>query len=131
MYSGLMDDVRTCVDLGVPKNVPVFAMSEESVPHIELAAGLNLNAMSVGPGIDIGNAKELVQGKTCLLGNLEPIEIFMNSDAEMVAKETYRIMNAAKVDGGYMFNTGEMNPRDVPVQNMEAMIKSAKENSKY
>ncbi len=29
MYSGLMDDVRTCVDLGVPKRVPVFALSEE------------------------------------------------------------------------------------------------------
>ena len=24
-----MDDVRTCVDLGVPKRVPVFALSEE------------------------------------------------------------------------------------------------------
>ncbi len=103
--------------------------SEESVPHIELATGLGVSAINVGPGIDIGKAKKLVQGITCLMGNLEPIEIFMNSESDVVAKETYRIMNTAKVNGGYIFNTGEMNPRDVPVANMEVMINTAKENS--
>ena len=102
--------------------------SEESVPHIELSTGLGVSAISVGPGIDIGKAKEIVQGKTCLMGNLEPIEILMNSAPERVAKEAERIMNAAKSGGGYLFSTGEMNPRDVPVDNMEAMIKAAKEN---
>jgi uroporphyrinogen-III decarboxylase len=63
------------------------------------------------------------------MGNLEPIEILMNSSAETVGKEAERIMNTAKVGGGYMFNTGEMNPRDVPETNMEAMIKTARENS--
>jgi uroporphyrinogen decarboxylase len=102
--------------------------SEESPAHIELATELGVSAMNVGPGIDIGKAKEIVMGKTCLMGNLEPIEILMNSPAESVGKEAERIMNAAKVGGGYIFNTGEMNPRDVPVINMRAMIKSAKEN---
>ncbi len=104
--------------------------SEESVPHIELSTELGVSAINVGPGIDIGKAKEVVQGKTCLMGNLEPIEIFMNSSAESVSQEAERIMNRAKVGGGYMFNTGEMNPRAVPEANMEAMIKTAKQNSK-
>ncbi len=29
MYEGVMDDIRTCVRLGVPKRIPVFALSEE------------------------------------------------------------------------------------------------------
>jgi uroporphyrinogen-III decarboxylase len=62
------------------------------------------------------------------MGNLEPIEVLMNSTPEHVAKEAERIMKAAKAGGGYLFNTGEMNPRNVPVDNMEAMIKAAKEN---
>ena len=103
--------------------------SEESVPHIELSAGLGVSAISVGPGIDIGKAKEIVQGKTCLMGNLEPIEILMNSTPECVGKEAERIMNTAKAGGGYLFNTGEMNPRDVPVANMEAMIETARKNA--
>ena len=40
--------------------------SEESVPHIELAKGLDVSAINVGPGIDIGKAKGIVKGKTCL-----------------------------------------------------------------
>jgi len=103
--------------------------SEESIAHIELTTRLGVSAINVGPGIDIGKAKELVRGKTCLMGNLEPIDLLMNSTAESVRKETERIMNTAKVGGGYMFNTGEMNPRDVPVANMEAMIQAARENA--
>ena len=103
--------------------------SEESVAHIELATEFGVSAINVGPGIDIGKSKEILRGKTCLMGNLEPIEILMNSSAETVGKEAERIMNTAKVGGGYMFNTGEMNPRDVPETNMEAMIKTARENA--
>jgi hypothetical protein len=29
--------------------------------------------------------------------------------------------------GGYLFNTGEMNPREVPVENMKAMIAAARD----
>lgn len=100
--------------------------SEESVPHIEFSTELGVSAINVGPGIDIGKAKEVVKGKSCLMGNLEPIQIFMNSSAEVVSKETERIMKSARSGGGYIFNTGEMNPRDVPVANMEAMIGTAK-----
>ena len=33
-------------------------------------------------------------------------------------------------EGGYIFNTGEMNPRDVPVENMKAVIKTTRKTSK-
>jgi uroporphyrinogen decarboxylase len=103
--------------------------SEESDTHIALAKELGVSAINVGPGIDIGRAKEILWGKTCLMGNLEPIQTLMNSSAVTVRKEAARIMNTAKVGGGYMFNTGEMNPRDVPETNMETMIKTARENA--
>jgi uroporphyrinogen decarboxylase len=103
--------------------------SEESVSHIEISTEFGVSAINVGPGIDIGKAKETVKGKTCLMGNLEPIEILMNSPAEIVGKEAERIMNTAKVGGEYIFNTGEMNPREVPEANMEAMMKTARENA--
>ena len=32
--------------------------------------------------------------------------------------------------GGYLFNTGEMNPRDVPAENMKAMIAAARDAAK-
>jgi len=103
--------------------------SEESVSHLEISTEFGVSAINVGPGIDIGKAKETLKGKTCLMGNLEPIEILMNSSEETVGKEAERIMNTAKVGGEYIFNTGEMNPRAVPAANMEAMMKTARENA--
>lgn len=100
--------------------------SEERASHIELLAQLGASVVNVGPGIDIGSAKELLRGKVCLSGNLEPIQILMNGTAEQVAGETERIMKIAIPGGGYIFNTGEMNPRDVPEANMRAMIRTAK-----
>jgi uroporphyrinogen-III decarboxylase len=55
----------------------------------------------------------------------------MNGTPEQVAAEAKRIMNIGKQGGGYIFNTGEMNPRDVPVENMEAMLKTAREERRY
>ena len=36
-------------------------------------------------------------------------------------------MNIGKAGGGYLFNTGEMNPRDTPAENMRAMMRTAKQ----
>jgi uroporphyrinogen decarboxylase len=105
--------------------------SEESVPHLEILARLGVSAINVGPGIDIGRAKEIVKGKTCLMGNLEPISLLMNGTPGQVAAEAERIMRTGKADGGFMFNTGEMNPRDVPAANMRAMIAAAKKYASY
>ena len=105
--------------------------SEESVPHIELETQLGASCISVGPGIDIAKAKEVAKGKTCLMGNLDPVNILMNGTPEQVARETERIMKAGKIGGGYMFDTGEMNPRDVPEENMRAMIQTAKRFATY
>ncbi len=101
--------------------------SEESIPHLELETQLGASVISVGPGIEIGKAEETVKGKTCLMGNLDPVNILMNGTAEQVSKETERIITAGKINGGYLFDTGEMVPRDTPEENMRAMIKAARE----
>jgi uroporphyrinogen decarboxylase len=100
--------------------------SEEAVSHLEIAAQLSASCINVGPGIDIGRAKEILCGKVCLSGNLDPIRVLMNGKPEEVAAEADRIIRTAGPGGGFMFNTGEMNPRDVPEENMRAMIRAAK-----
>lgn len=55
----------------------------------------------------------------------------MQGIPEMVRKETKRIMEIGKQNGRYIFNSGEMIPRDTPEENMIAMVSTAKEYSKY
>ncbi len=100
--------------------------SEESVPHIEASIPLGVSVINVGPNIDIGRAKEIVRGRVCLGGNLDPIGVLMNGKPEEVAAEADRIVRAAGPGGGFIFNTGEMNPRDVPVENMRALVRGAR-----
>jgi uroporphyrinogen decarboxylase len=100
--------------------------SEEKIPHLELSTQVGASSINVGPGIDIGKAKEVLRGKVCLSGNLEPIQLLMNGTPEEVAAEAERIMKTASPGGGFMFNSGEMNPRDVPEANVRAMIRAAK-----
>ncbi|HDY65923.1 MAG TPA: hypothetical protein ENH84_06810 [Phycisphaerae bacterium] len=101
--------------------------SETKVEYLEAEAELDVDIISVGPAADIAAAKKALTGKRCLTGNLDPIEVLMRGTPDEVVSEVKRIMTICKPGGGYIFNTGEMNPRDVPVENMHAMIKTAKE----
>jgi len=100
--------------------------SETEVPYLVEEAKLGVDIISAGPAADIAAAREALRGTCCLSGNLDPIEVLMRGTPEEVAAEAERIMTVCKPGGGYIFCTGEMNPRDTPVENMRAMIAAAK-----
>ncbi|HEY3298093.1 MAG TPA: uroporphyrinogen decarboxylase family protein [Armatimonadota bacterium] len=108
--------------------ITIYHASEEKVGHLKLMAESGVNILSVGPGLDIATAKEAVGSKVCLIGNLDPINVLMNGTPDQVANEARRIKSIGKQGGGYIFNTGEMVPRDVPVKNMEAMLAAVRED---
>ena len=101
--------------------------SETQVPYLLAEADLGVDIINVGPGPDMAACKEALAGKVCVTGNLDPIEVLMRGTPEQVEAETRRIMSSCAPGGGYCFNTGEMNPRDTPEENMRAMIAAARE----
>lgn len=105
----------------------IYHASEESLEHLKLQATSGVSALSVGPGLDITRAKPALTGKVCMIGNLDPVNVLMNGTPDQVDAEARRIMGIGKQSGGYIFNSGEMVPRDTPVENMEAMIRAARE----
>ncbi|MHB1190657.1 MAG: uroporphyrinogen decarboxylase family protein [Armatimonadota bacterium] len=109
----------------------IYHASEEKEGHLKLMAASGISALSVGPGLDMSKAKAAVGDKVCIIGNLDPINVLMTGTPELVKSEAKRIMEIGKQNGGYIFNTGEMVPRDVPAENMEAMIRTARENAAY
>ena len=104
--------------------------SEISIPHIELECELGVDSISIGPAADLAAVKKTVAGKSCIMGNLDPIAVLMQGTPKAVERETERIMRIGQQGSGYLFNTGEMNPHDVPAENMHAMIRKAKALSK-
>lgn len=103
-----------------------YHASEYNPKYLELMSELGVSVISAGENADIKVAKEKLQGKTCLMGNLDPIKVLMRGSAKEVAEETLRILESAATGGGYIFDTGEMVPRDTPEENMRAMIETVK-----
>lgn len=100
--------------------------SEISLPHIAAECELGVSAISIGPAADLAAVKKATEGKNCILGNLDPIKVLMNGTPPVIEREVERIMQIGKSGPGYLFNLGEMTPRDVPAANMKAMMKRAK-----
>lgn len=92
---------------------------------------LGLSFESIGPAANIQKISNALKGKMAFSGNLNPIEVLWQGSPEIVRNETIRIMNACKNNGGYIFNTGEMNPSQVPFENMKTMMETAKLLSEY
>ena len=90
-----------------------------------------VSAISLAPGVDMSVAKKAVGDKTCILGNVDPINTLLYGTPEEVKEESERVMKLGKQGGGYIFNSGEMIPRDIPEENMIAMISTARKFGVY
>lgn len=108
-----------------------YHASEHKPEQMRVQAATGVSAVSVGPGVDMAIAKAAVGERCCILGNVDPINTLLQGTKEDVIRESKRIMELGKQNGGYIFNSGEMVPRDIPEEHMIAMIQTAKANSRY
>lgn len=100
--------------------------SEIAPPYLLAESELGVDIINCGPAADMAAASKALAGKTCLSGNLDPIEVLMRGTPEEVAAEVERIVKRCHPGGGYLFCTGEMVPRDTPVENIKAMIEAVR-----
>ena len=126
------DAVKECVkEYDKAGGFSFYHASEHNPEHMKAQIATGISAISVGPGVDMSVAKQAVGNKCCIMGNVDPINTLLYGTPDQVRAESERIMDIGKQNGGYLFNSGEMIPRDVPEENMIAMIQTAKRNSYY
>jgi len=105
--------------------------SETNLENIISHFPLGLSFENIGPAADIREISNAVKGKKAISGNLDPLKVLWGGTPELVKSETTRIITSCKNNGGFIFNTGEMNPREVPVENMKTMMETARSLSIY
>lgn len=103
--------------------------SEVSTAYLVAEAELGCDIINCGPAADMAEVRKALGGKQCYSGNLDPIEVLLRGTPEQVAAQTEQLVKACFPGGGYVFCTGEMNPRDVPAENMHAMVQAARRAS--
>jgi len=67
-----------------------------------------------------------VGGHMCLIGNVDPVNVLLFADAKTVYDESRRVFDVGAEGGGYIFDSGEMIPRDVPEENIRAFMKAGR-----
>ncbi len=100
--------------------------SEEKADGLKAQAEQGVDVLSCGPGIDLADAKQAVGDKVCLVGNINPIQIVQLGTPKKIREEVKRLMSIGRA-GGWIFNSGEMVPRETPDANMAALRDAVRE----
>ncbi len=83
--------------------------------------------MSIDHKADIAHAAEVLCGKMCLAGNVDPVRILLQADAAEVEATCRRIIDSAGTAGGFILMPGCDIPPAVPLENLRAFVRAAQE----
>ena len=67
----------------------------------------------------------------CLLGNLDQVHFLKTATAKEVAEKTRAIVEVGKPGGHYIFSTSDFLEKNTPLENVNAMIRAAREAGCY
>ena len=122
------DLAAACREMGM---LTLLHSSEIKTDYIERQVDLGVDIISAGPEADIADARRVTKGKNALSGHLDPVNVLQNGTVDDVVAQAEEIFAVCKPGGGYAFNSGEMIPRDTPVENMRAMAQTARRLGQY
>lgn len=105
--------------------------SETKLEHVLSHLPLGVSFESIGPDADILEIREATRGIQPISGNLDPLKVLWQGNPGSISREVSRIMQICKKGGGFIFNTGEMVPRETPEENMDAYMRAARKISDY
>jgi len=105
------------------------------IPRIIYAKGCNhslaeladsgCDAIGIDWTINIGDARKIVGDKVALQGNLDPCVLYGSPD--IIQKEVSKVLNSYGEGTGHIFNLGHGIYPDVPIENVEIMLKAVRD----
>ena len=118
----VIDDVRAMSD--APTFVHICGNTLSTIKHIKETGA---DCLSFDHAVDIVKAKEQAGKDIALMGNLDPVSLLMSGTPEMITKESYRLIEAAGQDSGFILAPGCETPISSPDENVLAMGKAGRE----
>lgn len=85
------------------------------------AVGLSLDS-----GINFEELKKIIPQEITLMGNLNPVKIFLQSTPDQVAEATKSLKESMKDIKNFILSSGCDLPLDTPLENIEAFMKAAR-----
>ena len=100
------------------RELPVILFSKGAGQHLSRMADTGCTALGVDWTIDLADARQAVDGRVALQGNLDPAILL--ADPEVIRREVRRVLDSYGNHPGHVFNLGhgitpEVNPEHVKV----------------
>ena len=118
----VVDDVRAMSD--VPTFVHICGNTLNIIKELKRTGA---DCLSYDHAVDPVKAKELAGEDIALMGNLDPVRLLMNGTPEEITRESYKLIDEAGQDGGFILAPGCETPISSPDENVLAMGRAGRE----
>jgi uroporphyrinogen decarboxylase len=95
--------------------------------RLDLFPETGASCISVDHKTDIAKAKELLYGKMCFAGNVNPVDVMLQGSVDLVESTCKQIIETAGTDGAFALMPGCDIPPTVPYENIQKFIQMARE----
>ena len=98
----------------------------DSTKVLDLYAQTGADIIEIDHKVDLARAKEIVGDRACLIGNVDPVTVLLQGTPERVRAASNACLDAAAPGGGYVLGSGCVVPRITPLENIRAMVETAR-----
>jgi len=121
-------------DLGIPTHVhscgPERLLVKMAVEETRLTVIDPLEVPPMGD-CDLAELKRLYGNRIVLKGNLHTTDVMLNGSVDEVVQACKKCIDDAGSGGGFILSTGDQTPRDTPLENIHAVVETARTYGKY
>ncbi len=119
--------LKRFTDWATSKNVhTLLHVCGNTTDRLDLFPLTGASCISVDHKTDIAKAKEVLYGKMCFAGNVNPVDVMLQGSVELVENTCKQIIDIVGGDGAFVLMPGCDIPPHIPYENITKFIQTAK-----
>ncbi len=116
--------------------IPILYFCGNVMPILQYIRELDIDGLMIEESrknfiIDLAKVKEALEGKVCVFGNLDTVNVLLNGDEKSITKEVREQISAAAAGGGFIASNGSPLAPGTPVKNVSTFIESVRKYGRY
>lgn len=110
------------------KDEPVIFFAKGVHHNLDKLSGIGADVLGLDWTMDLGEVRKKIGDRVALQGNLDPTVLY--GSKEYIHNEVKRVLNSFGKGNGHIFNLGHGVLPDIDPENVKALVKFVKEESK-
>lgn len=120
--------LKKFIDWAKSRNIhTLLHICGDTTDRVDLFPLTGATCISLDHKTNIARAKDILYGKMCFAGNVNPVDVMLQGSIDLVESSCKQIIETAGTDGAFALMPGCDIPPDVPYENISKFIQTAKE----